>query len=102
MVTQKIDFTVPLAAPDTFGHTLLPNIQPLFNVFILCINKGQGLIPIRLMLPHQVTAEAVEQIITDNPGTQTVIIIPAHNSNYKDVAIVRPIGILTNEGANNE
>ena len=53
---------------------------------LLCRNSGYGIIPIRMLLPHQIYLKTLEEVIRDHPDTREITLIPIRSKEYITLA----------------
>ena len=68
---------------SSFG--LSYDIDAPYDVVILCVNNGQGLVPVRLLLPGQVYEQTIRKLLNEYPQTKTITVIPAYAKDYIDI-----------------
>lgn len=65
-----------------FGEQVDLPIPSDTNVVIVCINRGYGLIPMKVSLPHQLYWQEITDWIQEYPNIKEVTAIPAKSSEY--------------------
>ena len=55
------------------------------TVVILCCNKGYGLEPIKLCLPHQIYAKDLRHYRKEDPSIRSFTLIPANSKDYINI-----------------
>lgn len=58
------------------------------DVLIIAYNKGYGLIPCALCLPHHVYTKTLNEFVAKYPDIKSFTIIPANSKDYIDIAEV--------------
>jgi len=86
---MKIEMLVNTTT-NTFGEKANLDLSlERFNIVIIAYNKGYGLIPFALCLPHQVYTKTLNKLLEENPGIKSFTIIPASSEDYIELAKVR-------------
>jgi hypothetical protein len=55
------------------------------DVMVVCVNEGHGLIPVRLLLPHQLYAENIRDLLKKYPDCNEILCVPAKSKHYVKV-----------------
>ena len=65
----------------TFGVSIIYDHVDCDSV-LLCRNSGYGLIPMCILLPHQIYLKTIEKVIHDHPDTREITLIPIKSSEH--------------------
>jgi hypothetical protein len=66
---------------NPFGDYCKLEIPANCNVVVLAVNNGYGLIPVKLLLPHQVYVKVIEDLVKEH-NAKEIVAIPANSENY--------------------
>jgi hypothetical protein len=84
---RHIKTSIQYANP--FGDVCVLKIPEDCDMIVLAVNKGFGLKPISVRLPHQVYVEDLEKMIKEHHAHE-VVAIPFNHKNY--ISIVGNVG----------
>ncbi len=74
----------PETIPTDFGHMIKLPVPNDCDLIIVCTNNGGGLVPVRLLLPHQLYREDLKKLV-EQTNAREITIIPARSEEYFDV-----------------
>lgn len=69
MISEHIKFKLPEEA----------------TVVVLCCNKGYGLEPIKVLLPHQIYKEDLQKYKKESPDIESFTILPVNHKEYIEI-----------------
>lgn len=68
-----------------FGHSLNVDKAVPTHLMLVCVNRGGGWEPKKVLLPHQLYAEDVMAWLKEQPDIHTVAVFPVDHDSYKVV-----------------
>lgn len=60
-------------------------VPPDCTAMIVCTNDGGGMMPRKLLLPHQLSTDTLRDVIEAHPGCNWVSIVPVRPDEYQRV-----------------
>jgi hypothetical protein len=72
------------------------------DVMVVCVNEGHGLQPVRLLLPYQLYAETIRDLLKQYPDCDEILCIPAKSKHYVKVWQPPAAGTAVTDAAANK
>jgi hypothetical protein len=81
-IKRYIKTVIQYANP--FGDMCVLNVPTDCNVVVLAVNCGSGLLPVKLLLPHQVYVTVVEDLVKKY-NAHEVVAMPVNSNEYVSI-----------------